>query len=535
MSNKEQDIRVQILDALLTTPHRDLEKIWPIHQDLIAKDPRFYVRLAAWYSDHGDVRDHKEMFVVALTLSDFDGHRDVGLAMLRQFPPYEVARVVDFIGGRKTTRKLRPGGEAKRATGAAKKARRNMARRMFGTEEAKPAAPAEPGKVTEEFGLFLNIPRAMKTELGRYLAEREADPEWFDGCVLTARKAMKRLYALLHVRPGERAQKILFEKDPPEDSRLFALRELAAAASPAEQARAIIEHRIPYRVAATVVRQMTPTVLVALVQQMSPQELINSLGALKRRGALDVPEIKSLVEARLAEAKTAARVSALKTREAAAAADVGAELQAQLEDVADAQIKARGKIARPTALLVDKSSSMEGAIELGKRIGAMVSAICDAGLYVYAFDTMAYEIAARGSALADWERAFAGIRAEGATSCGVAIKYLERKRQRVEQIVLISDEGQNTPPVFIDALGEYRAALKVDPAVVIVRTPGGCDFVEKQCRQAGVTVDVFQFNGDYYSLPNLVPMLARPSRLELLMEIMEYPLPQRKAESSARC
>ena len=34
---------------------------------------------------------------------------------------------------------------------------------------------------------------------------------------------------------------------------------------------------------------------------------------------------------------------------------------------------------------------------------------------------------------------------------------------------------------------------------------------------------------DYYSLPNLVPLLARPSRLDLLMEIMEYPLPKRLA------
>ncbi len=74
------------------------------------------------------------------------------------------------------------------------------------------------------------------------------------------------------------AQRILFDEDPPPDSRLFALRELAAASSPAEQARAIVAHRIPYRVAATVVRQMTPAVLVALVEQMSPQELINTLG-----------------------------------------------------------------------------------------------------------------------------------------------------------------------------------------------------------------------------------------------------------------
>ena len=370
MTSKEQDIRVDILNTLLTTPHRDLEKIWPVHQELIGQDPRFYVRLAAWYNDHGDVRDHKEMFVVTLALSEFEGHRDVGLALLRQFPPYEVLRVVDFIGGRKTTQCCAKGRRAEAARQASKRTRQNIARRLFGPAPAETvsaeAAPTEPGKITEEFGLFRNIPRTMKTEIGRYLAEREADPEWFDGCVLIARKAMKRLYALLHVRPGERAQKILFEKDPPEGSRLFALRALATAASPAEQAQAIVQHRIPYRVAATVVHQMTPSVLVALIEQMSPQELINSLGALRRRGALDMPEIQSMVEAKLAEAKTAGRISALKTGQAIEAAGVSQDIRKQLEEVADTQIKARGRISRPTALLVDKSSSMHEAIELGK-------------------------------------------------------------------------------------------------------------------------------------------------------------------------
>jgi hypothetical protein len=529
MSTSEQDLRGDILNTLLTTPHRDLEKVWPVHQDLIAKDPRFYVRLAAWYADHGDVRDHKEMFIVALSLSDFEGHRDVGLALLRQLPPYQVVRVVDFIGGRKTTRKVRKGEEQQALRHASKKARQRAARAALGTEAAgSEATPSEPGKITVEFGLFRNVPRAMKTEVTRYLREREADPDWLDSSVLTARKALKRLYALLHVRPGERAQKILFDEQPPADSRLAALRTLAAASTPAEQARVIVESHIPYRIAATVVRQMTPTVVLALVNQMSAQELINSLGALRRRGALDAPEIKTLIEAKLAEAKSADRVSALKTGQAIEAAGVSAELRQQLEAVADAQIKAKGRITRPTALLVDKSSSMHEAIELGKRIGAIVSAICESSLFVYAFDTMAHEIVARGNELADWERAFAGITANGATSCGVALKYLERKGQYVEQIVMITDEQQNTPPLFVPALREYAAALKANPSLVIVRTPGGSDFVEKQCRQEGVVVDVFQFNGDYYSLPNLVPMLARPSRLELLMEIMAYPLPQRQ-------
>jgi len=197
--------------------------------------------------------------------------------------------------------------------------------------------------------------------------------------------------------------------------------------------------------------------------------------------------------------------------------------------VADTQIKAKGRITRPTALLVDKSSSMQQAIELGKRIGAMVSTICESALYTYAFDTMAHEIVADGKDLADWERAFRGITANGSTSCGVALKNLERKKQHVEQIIMITDEEHNTPPQFVTALAEYRKALGADPAVVIVRTPGGRDYVEQQCRRENIQVDVFNFGGDYYSLPNLVPMLSRPSKLELLMEIMDYPLPKRKS------
>src|SRR5207253_5209035 len=97
---------LRLLNTLLTTPHRKLDEIWPVHADMVKTDPRFYVRLAAWYADHGDVRDHKEMFVITLALSEFAGHRNVGLATLREMPPYEVVRVLDFVHGRKKTRKV---------------------------------------------------------------------------------------------------------------------------------------------------------------------------------------------------------------------------------------------------------------------------------------------------------------------------------------------------------------------------------------------------------------------------------------------
>jgi hypothetical protein len=517
MANAEQDLRLEILNTLLTTPHRKLEQIWPVHKSLIERDPRFYVRLAAWYHDHGDVRDHKEMFIVALVLSSFEGHRDVGLALLRTLPPYQVVRVLDFIHGRKATRKIPVA-----ASGSGKKRKRDPAPAAANQAEV-------PGATTvEEFGLFRNPPRSLRTEIERYLREREDDPEWFDSSILVARKAFKRMYALLHVAPRPRAQQILFEETPPADSRLFALKELVKAESPAAMARAIVDHKIPYRVAATVIKQMTPTVLLALIEQMSPQELINNLGALRRRGAFDNADLKALIESKLADAKTAARVSAFKAEEAIRASGVGDEVRRTLEEVADAQVKAKGRIERPTALLIDKSGSMSLAIELGKRIGAMISAISNQALYVYAFDTIAYPIESAGSDLAAWEKALHGITAGGSTSCGAALEAMRRKKQYVEQIILVTDEEENTAPFFVETLKKYRADLKADPNVCFVRTPGAHTLLEDWCRRDGIMADAFQFSGDYYALPNLVPLLSRPSKLDLLMEILEHPLPSRK-------
>jgi hypothetical protein len=530
MTMNEQDLRLKLLNTLLTTPHRDLASIYPVHQEILAQDPRFYVQLAAWYAAEGEVRDHKEMFVVNLCLSDFPGHRDVGLALLRQMPPYQVGRVFDFVKGTVLNRRVKQGDRMQ--------------------------------IIPEKRGLFRSAPRSMKTEITRYLREREADADWFDSSVLQARRAMKRLYASLHVAPSPRAQAILFDDNPPPDSRLYALRVIARARTPGEQARAIVDNRIPYRVAASVIKQMTPTILVALIDRMSPQELINSMGSLKRHGAFENPEVKVLIEAKLETAKTAERVSAYKAKRAAEAAGVSVDVAEKLDAVTEAQVQAKGAIVRATALLIDKSGSMSQAIEIGKRIGAMIAGICQAELYAYAFDSLGYPIEIPGQtkagkatgvlrrllkapapgepaqdaaapegkpSLADWEQALAGIRAGGTTSCGVAVEMLRRQCQVVEQIIMVTDEEENTSPRFVEALKRYREELKADPHVVFVKTQGASAQLEHECRRERVAFDAYQFSGDYYALPNLLPLLTRPSKLDLLLDIMAYPLPQRKA------
>ncbi|HTU18759.1 MAG TPA: hypothetical protein VMG10_11920 [Gemmataceae bacterium] len=531
-TKKEQDLRLEMLNTLLTTPHRRLENVWPIHCQLVEKDPRFYVQLAAWYHDKGSVRDHKEMFIITLTLSTFEGHRDVGLALLRTLPPYQVARVVDFIHGRKETRRrvVTETVPEKLPKPKTKEERRQRDQQLRASRHRLRKEHKIVREVVGDFGLFRNVPGSLKTEVTRYLREREANPDWFDSTALVARKALKRLYAVLHIRPGERAQKILFDEQPPADSRVGALKRLARLDDPTEQARAIVEARLPFRIAVSVIPEITPEILEALIERMSPQDLINSLGTLQRYGALSNPDLKAMIDLKLEEAKSYTRASALKPEAALQAVELSADMRRKLEEVADVQIKARGRLRRPTALLIDKSGSMEIALEVGKRIAALISAACEKDLYVYAFDSMAYPIQAKGADWAAWKRAFEGINAGGETSCGIALEYLRRKKQYVEQIVVVTDEEEYTPPHFVESLMKYRQELSADPSICFVKVPDSSTRLEEQCKRAGIQASTFEFKGDYYSLPNLLALLEPPSQLDLLMEIMDYPLPQRKPE-----
>src|SRR5256885_1793984 len=84
--------------------------------------------------------------------------------------------------------------------------------------------------------------------------------------------------------------------------------------------------------------------------------------------------------------------------------------------------------------------------------------------------------------------------------------------------------GKAAPP-FREAYPRYVQEMNVRPAVILVKVGEVCDTLERACKELGLAPHVVTFRGDYYSLPNLVPLLAQPSRADLLLEIIEYPLP----------
>lgn len=485
-TTKEQDFRLGILNTLLSTPHGNIAPVIPVFARVHENDPLFFGHLAAWYCQHGSVRDLRELFVAHMCVSDFSPeYREAGKLMLSDLPPYQVANVLRMIKGHKFEGKFVP-------------------------------------------GLSESVPRSVKTAVAAYLHKREGNQNAFDQACLNARQDLKYLYSTLRIKPGQYAQKVLFDEQPPEDSKLFQLKRIAASKNPAEQAALIVEYGIPYRAACSVIKNMTPSVVVALVDAMSSQELINNMGSLKKRGALDNPDLRKIINSKLELAKKDKRVHALKSQRANEAVALDAELSKQMASVADAQIKSKGQIKKSTAILVDKSGSMEMAIEVGKRIAAIVAPICQRDLFVYAFDTVSYAVTASGLELSDWEKAFKGIIAAGGTSCGVSIAALLKKRQLVEQIVMITDQGENTRPTMLSALEQYKKELNVDPNVIFINVGQAGNSLEEQLNRAGFEVDSYKFDGDYYSLPNLIPLLAGGTRLELLMDILDYPLPVAK-------
>jgi hypothetical protein len=474
MRKFEQDLRLEMLNSLLTTPHRELAKVTELHKDLIQLDPIFYGHLAVWYQTNGDVRDHKEVFVGNLLASNLPIHRDAGFMMLQSFPPYEVSRIIDFM-------------------------------------------KKQAGK----------LPRSTRTAVRHYLNEREKNDVFFDRAAIRGRKAMKHLYAGLHIKPGERADAILFKETPPEDSLAFMVKKLAKATNPTEQALMIVEHKIPYTVAVGTIKKVTPAVFVALVNAMTPQEIINNLSSLKARGAFEHANVKELIDQKLEEATKSNRVSAFKTVKAAEVTNFDQETTAKLQEITNQQVAKRGKITKPTALLVDKSGSMTLALEVGKQIAALISGITDSDLFVYAFDSMACQVKAEGKELSHWDKAFQHIVAAGSTSIGAPVEIMRLRKQVVEQFIIVTDEGENATPYFTEAYKKYSEDLKIVPNVIVVKVGSDNDYLEREMQRHRIAYETLSFKGDYYSLPNIVPMLTRPSRLELLMEILDMPLPTR--------
>jgi hypothetical protein len=109
---------------------------------------------------------------------------------------------------------------------------------------------------------------------------------------------------------------------------------------------------------------------------------------------------------------------------------------------------------------------------------------------------------------------------------GAALLQLYRNQGPLDQVILVSDQRETQSPRFLPALRLLRRKHRW-LNVCFVNLEGAGHGLEVDCRRLKVPFQSFDFQGDYYALPNLLPFLASPSRVAQLLEILETPLPRR--------
>lgn len=464
----ETSARHALIDAFMVASHGDLKGLSAIHDRAIGEDPLLYGPLARWYQKHGAIRDHHELFVAHCLASPFPEHREHGLVLLQTLRPYQVARVVRFL------------------------------------------------KETLKYPT-----RIARSAVRTFLERREADPEWFDECCIRDARSMKYLYATLRIKPGARAEQILFQGKPPAGSRVQAVKQLnALKQQPDRQAELIRNHHIHFTTARGAVVNYTPAVLRALVDVMTPAQLITNLSFLEKRGGLTDKEMRRSVSAKLERAVTESRVSEFKALVAMQKLSLDPTLADRVLSMIGQRLRTRGVIRENTALLIDKSGSMEECIAIGKLLAAMCSSICDAELWVEAFDSASFPVVPAQRNFAGWEEAFRRVRASGATSIGVSVRKL--RERPIEQLVLISDGEENTQPYFVQEIEAFQGRHGRTLKIIWIRVGGAGQEFERSL--AGLNVTLINFKGDYYNLPNVVPLLCSGEHRQLVDEVLECPL-----------
>jgi hypothetical protein len=198
------------------------------------------------------------------------------------------------------------------------------------------------------------------------------------------------------------------------------------------------------------------------------------------------------------------------------------EIAMLIDRIAEVRIKSEGRISKPTALLIDRSSAE--AIELGNRLARLISAaLIDrvARLHVLAFDSAAYPLTGAGGNIAGLAETLKTCEAPSPADPGAALGLLRKSRLAVEQIVLVIGACERETPNLAGAYTAYSSDLGVTPAVVIVGGRSVSNSVERELRRAGAPVIPHSFNGNPNSVGTLIPTLCRPSKLDLLMGLLE--------------
>jgi hypothetical protein len=461
----------QIIANLAKSSHRDLASYFPIAREAHASDPEFYAHLISWNRIKGTVRDSKVALpLVALESPSAPEFTDNAAAHLALLPPREFIRALRCDGTKaRWSRRLRRLGES-------------------------------------------------------ILRSLEADRKQWNRTAVQHRAALKSLYAMLHVKPAAFAAKILFERSYPPNS-VFAVIANLKNLPPAEAAATVIEHRIPFLIAAGAIgpRLKDTDVLLALIDRMTPAELGNNMKMLERLGVKSNPALRSALEAALSKARDG-KSSALKLTKAVESLD-DEGLREKVKAVQEAKLS-KASVEGDWLVLADQSASMHTAITAAREIAGVLARLAAGKVHLVFFNTMPTYLDVTGKTLDEINTLTRFVTAQGGTSIGCGLKYIMERGIEIDGIAIVSDGGENNVPAFPVEFQKYSQKTGKDVPVYLYRLAGDPNYLGAAMQHAGLDLQMFDLTNqrvDQYSIPNLVQTM-RTNRYSLIDEVMAAPL-----------
>lgn len=472
LNEAEKDSRLTLIQALLNCPHGDYRLMWQKHAEVASADPMFYAHAAAWYRKNGKIRDHNLLFAGGLLMQNDSVFRSAGSNLLGKLAPYQAKALSEFVS---KTLKRKPSYFRK---------------------------------------AMLDYTVALVSDEGR-----------LEGAVLKMRRAVQALVWSYHVRTTPKQHAMIFaDKDVKLDGRLGAVKQLAEATSDEQRAALIAVHKIPFTTAVGALGEdgMTPKTLRALIEVATPQEVLNLARRLEAYNAYADAKVQDLVAQKLQAAAGDSRVNMAKLSQATSAVkdtSVKSAIAKAQQKVIETQLAVGGT----WAVFGDVSGSMNVTIGMMAKVLSLMCAAMTTEPVAYWVNDMATPVKfPKDKTFEAFQEAFKYTRANGNTALGAGLKKLTKP---VDGIVIITDEGDNTSPMFGDGLRDYEKKFGHYPPVIVVRVKADSRQVQVQCKQLGVECTPFDYTGDYNELNNLLALMKPGARWRLLEEIYATPLP----------
>jgi hypothetical protein len=259
---------------------------------------------------------------------------------------------------------------------------------------------------------------------------------------------------------------------------------------------------------------LTPAIMVALLPTLSDRDLRQLTPTLEELGLMGVPEIRVKWETAI---QTATDQRGLHIAKNVRSAQLKEKLADSADNAAKKAVKAAsGEVDLRVMFLVDKSGSMQGAIESSKTaLAAILAGFPLEKLHVAAFDTMGQVLKPKAATRLAVQHMLAPLAAGGGTIHGAAVQALHRDGVRLpaaaKLIVIVVGDAQGE--LGAQLAQTFRACDYAVAAMAFLQAGGTGDTVRDCARALGVPyseIAVAQFDDPYHVPRVLRALLEAP-------------------------